>query len=94
MRVVTFVVSVFCSFGAQAQSFIKDIGRVQNLFVPPSIAPESSWATLTVISFMRMAVTMQVCTRVAALLREHLLDNFSPPAHTLSVAGSAGAPAA
>ena len=38
MRVVTFVVSTFGSFGAQAQALIKDIGRRTNLLVPPTLA--------------------------------------------------------
>ena len=48
MRVVTFVISTFGSFGAQAQALIKDIGRRTNLFVPPSLAHETSWATMPI----------------------------------------------
>ena len=43
MRVVTFVVSTFGSFGAQAhQALIKDIGRRTNLFVPLTLARKAS----------------------------------------------------
>ena len=52
MRVVTFVISTFGSFGAQAQALIKDIGRRTNLFVPPSLAHETSWATMSITSFL------------------------------------------
>ena len=48
MRVVTFVISTFGCFGAQAQALIKDIGRRTNLFVPPSLAHEISWATMSI----------------------------------------------
>ena len=50
--VVTFVISTFGSFGAQAQALIKDIGRRTNLFVPPSLAHETSWATMSITSFL------------------------------------------
>ena len=57
MRVVTFVISTFGSLGAQAQALIKDIGRRTNLFVPPSLAHETSWATLSITTFIRSALT-------------------------------------
>ena len=79
MRVVTFVISTFGSLGAQAQALIKDIGRRTNLFVPPSLAHETSWATLSITTFIRSALTFQVRKRVAVILREHLLDDFLPP---------------
>ena len=80
MRVVTFVVSTFGSFGAQA--LIKDIGRRTNLVMPPTLAHEASWATMSSItSFIRSALTFQVRNRkrVAVILREHLPDDFLPP---------------
>ena len=56
MRVlVTFVTSTFGSFGVQAQALIKDIGRRTNLFVPPSLSPETSWATSSITTFLRSA---------------------------------------
>ena len=80
MRVVTFVVSTFGSIGAQAQALIKDIGRRTNLFVPPTLAYEASWATMSIsTSFIRSALTFQVCKRVAVILREHLPEDFLPP---------------
>ena len=79
MRVVTFVISIFSSFGAQAQALIKDIiGGHTNLFVPPSLAHETSWATMSITS-IRSALTFQVRKRVAVILREHLPDDFLPP---------------
>ena len=80
MRVVTFVISTFGSLGAQAQALIKDIDRsTSNLFVPPTLAHEASWATISIISFIRSALTFQVRKCVAVILREHLLDDFLPP---------------
>ena len=79
MRVVTFVIPTFGSFGAQAQALIKDIiGGRTNLFVPPSLAHETSWATMSITSFIRSALTFQVRKRVAAILSEHLPDDFLP----------------
>ena len=73
MRVVTFVIPTFGSFGAQAQALIKDIiGGRTNLFVPPSLAHETSWATMSITSFIRSALPFQVRKRVAVILREHL----------------------
>jgi len=81
MRVVTFVVSTFGSLGAQAeaQALIKDIGRRTNLFVPFSLAHETSWAISSITTFLRSALTFQVRKRVAVILREHLPDDFLPP---------------
>ena len=79
MRVVTFVVSTFGSLGAQAQALIKDIAKRTSPFVPPSLSHESSWATLTTTAFLRSALTFQVRKRVAAMLRDHLPDDFLPP---------------
>ena len=70
MRVATFVISTFGScFGAQAQALIKDIGRRTNLFVPPSLSHETSWATSSITTFLRSALTFQVRKRVAVILR-------------------------
>ena len=70
MRVVTFVVSTFGSLGAQAQTLIKDIGRRTNLFVPFSLADETSWATSSITTFLQSALTfqLQVRKRVAVIL--------------------------
>ena len=59
MRVVTFVISTFGSFGAQAQALIKDIGRRTNLFVPPPLSHETSWATSSITTFLRSALTFK-----------------------------------
>ena len=79
MRVITFVISTFGSLGAQAQALIKDIAKRTNHFVPPSLSHESSWATSSITSFLRSALTFQVRKRVAAMLRDHLPNDFLPP---------------
>ena len=80
MRVVTFVVSTFGSLGAQAQALIKDIAKRTNLFVPPSLSHKTSWATSSITTFLRSALTFQVRKRVAAMLRDHLpADDSLPP---------------
>ena len=83
---VTFVISTFGSFGAQARALIQDTGRRTNLFVPPTLAHEASWATISITSFIRSALTFQVRKRVAGssslLLRERtfqLPGDFLPP---------------
>ncbi len=40
---------------------------------------ETSWATLSITTFLRSAFTFQVRKRVAVILREHLPDDFRPP---------------
>jgi len=80
MRVVTFVISnTFGSLGAQAQALIKDIGRRTNLFVPFSLAHETSWATSSITTFLRSALTFHVRKRVVVILHELLPDDFLPP---------------
>ena len=79
MRVVTFVISTVGSLGAQAQALIKDIGRRTYLFVLFSLAHETSWATSSITTLLRSALTFQVCKRVAVILCEHLPDDFLPP---------------
>ena len=70
MRVVTFVVSSFGSLGRQADSFLKQVSHGRGLFIPPSLASDSSWATPNFSSFLRSVVTMEARGRIAALLRE------------------------
>jgi len=38
-----------------------------------------SWATSSITTFLRSALTFQVRKRVAVILREHLPDDFLPP---------------
>ena len=71
MRVVTFVVSTFGSFGAQAQALIKDIGRRTNLCVPLTLAHEAAWATMSITSFIRSALTFQVRKRIRVAITSH-----------------------
>jgi len=59
-RFLTFVVSTFGSLGAQAQDLIKEIGRRTNLFVPFSLTHETSWATSSITTFLRSALTFHV----------------------------------
>ena len=79
MRVVTLVISTFGSLGAQAQALIKDIAKRTNLFVTHSLSHETSWATSSITTFLRSALTFQVRKLVAAILRDHLPDDFLPP---------------
>ena len=69
----------FGSLGAQALGLIKDIGRRTNLFVPPALAHESSWATMTITSFLRFAITFQVRKRIAVSYGIISLMISSPP---------------
>ena len=88
MRICTFVVSSFGSLGTQALGLIKDIGRRTNLFVPPALAHETTWATMSITSFLRSAISFQVRKRIAAFLREPLPDDFiPPPPHAVSACG-------
>ena len=82
MRVVTFVISTFGSLGAQAQALIEDIRHRQphQSLCASSLAHETSWATLSITTFIKSALTFQVRKRGAVILREHLLaDDFLPP---------------
>ena len=81
MRTCTFVVSSFGSLGSQALGLIRDIGRRTNLFVPPALAHETTWATMSITSFLRSAISFQVEVRkrIAVVLREPLPDDFNPP---------------
>ena len=87
MRVVTFVVSTFGSLGAQAQALIKDIAKRTNLFVPPSLSNETSWATSSITTVpsldqllhFKSANVLQVQVAVRVMLRDHLPDDFLPP---------------
>ena len=64
MRICTFVVSSFGSLGTQALGLIKDIGRRTNLFVPPALSHETTWATMSITSFLRSAISFQVRKRI------------------------------
>ena len=72
-------ISSFGSLGSQALGLIRDIGRRTNLFVPPALAHETSWATMSITSFLRSAISFQVRKRIAVFLREPLPDDFIPP---------------
>ena len=60
-----------CTLGAQAQALIKDIGRRTNLFVPPSLSHETSWATLSITTFLRSVLTFPVRKSAAVILCKH-----------------------
>jgi len=93
MRICTFVVSSFGSLGTQALGLIKDIGRRTNLFAPPALAHETTWATMSITSFLRSAIPFQVRKRIRIavfLLREPLPDDdfIPPPPHAISACGN------
>ena len=87
----------FLFYGSQKQvgvtyitlGLIKDIGRRTNLFVPPALAHETTWATMSITSFLRSAISFQVIRkRIAVFLREALPDDFiPPPPHAASACG-------
>ena len=88
MSICTFVVSSFGSLGTQALGLIKDIGRRTNLFVPPALSHETTWATMSITLFLRSAISFRVRKRIATFLREPLLDDFIPPSpHAVSACG-------
>ena len=80
--------SSFDSLETQALGLIEDIGRRTNLFLPPALAHESSWATMAITSILRSAITFQVRKRIAVLLRDHLPDDcIPPPLHAITACG-------
>ena len=85
----TFVVPSFGSLGTQALSLIKDIGRRTYLFVPPALAHETSWATMSITSFLRSAITFQVCKRKLQFYYGSisLMISFPPPPHAITTGG-------
>ena len=85
--------SSFGSLGTQALGLIKDIGRRTNLFAPPALAHETTWATMSITSFLRSAIPFQVRKRIRIavfLLREPLPDDdfIPPPPHAISACGN------
>ena len=78
------------TLGSQALGLIRDIGRRTNLFVSPALAHETTWATMSITSFLRSAISFQVeaIKRIAVFLREPLHDDFiPPPPHAVSACG-------
>ena len=72
------VLLVFCMY---TRYFIYTVQycRRTNLFVPPALAHESTWATMSITPFLRSAISFQVRKRIAVFLREPLPDDFIPP---------------
>ena len=64
--------------GEEVQALTDDCRRT-NLFVPPALAHESTWATMSITTFLRSAISFQVRKRIAVFLREPLPDDFIPP---------------
>ena len=58
-------VSVFGSFGAEAQGLLRRLSRRRGRSVPPSLSGESSWATPTFAPFARMSISL-ACRRALA----------------------------
>ena len=65
MRILCFAVSVFGSFGAEAQGLLRRLSRRCGRSVPPSLSGESSWATPTFAPFARMSISL-ACRRALA----------------------------
>ena len=56
MRLVTFVVSEFGSFGEQAAALVRALASRVGRSVPSSLIDESSWATPSFAPFARSAI--------------------------------------
>ena len=65
MRILCFAVSVFGSFGAEAQGLLRRLSRRCGRSAPPSLSGESSWATPTFAPFARMSISL-ACRRALA----------------------------
>ena len=70
MRLVTFVVSEFGSFGGQATALLRALASRVGRSVPSSLIDESSWATPSFAPFARSAIALEVRRRAAVLLRD------------------------
>ena len=70
MRLVTFVVSEFGSFGEQAAALVRALASRVGRSVPSSLIDESSWATPSFAPFLRSAIAFEVRRRTAVLLRD------------------------
>ena len=75
MRLVTFVVSVFCSFGEQAQALLRSLSMRCGRSVPPTLIEESSWATPLFAPFARMSISLACRRALAAALRESVVSD-------------------
>ena len=75
MRLVTFVVSVFCSFGEQAQALLRTLSMRCGRSVPPTLIEESSWATPLFAPFARMSISLACRRALAAALRESVVSD-------------------
>ena len=60
MRLVTFVVSEFGSFGEQAAALVRALASRVGRSVPSSLIDESSWATPSFAPFARSAIALIV----------------------------------
>ena len=47
--------------------------------MPPALAHETTWATMSITSSLRSAISFQVRKRIAVFLREPLPNDFIPP---------------
>ena len=63
--ILCFAVSVFGSFGAEAQGLLRRLSRRCGRSAPPSLSGESSWATPTFAPFARMSISL-ACRRALA----------------------------
>ena len=93
MRVVTFCVSTFGAFGAEAQALLRAVSRRVGGTVPPALADQSSWAAPRAAPFARQIVSLALRRSLASALRDPLTAaEAAALAPRDAAAGDAGAP--
>ena len=75
IRLVTFAVSTFGAFGAQAQTFLDAVARRCGRSVPGSLLDEASWATPSFAPFARAVLTLTLRRSLAMVVGESLVGD-------------------
>ena len=70
LRLITFCISTFGSFGPDALSLLRTLARRCGSSVPPSLIEEASWATPAFAPFARQALALTVRRSLASRLRD------------------------
>ena len=92
IRLVTFAVSVFGSFGAQAQTLLAAVARRCGRSVPCSLLDEASWATPSFAPYARATVTLTLRRSLAHSVGEQLIgETEAARLHEAAVARAAAA---
>lgn len=90
VRLRTFAVSVFGSFGEQALELLQDVGRRHADRLPGALAEESTWAAAQLGPYARMRVSLAVRRALARSLRDSACTEAQ--AALLRAAGGGGPP--